>query len=202
MRGLVVRLMLSVCLAPLVSSLNGVIRAMAGVLGSGSTGEVSQNIATVTVLILAYAYWLTIWFGAVRWTARRRKRTGLAMLCSLLTGVAFVVFYICTTSTYMTTQALWYSPSIFQECQAPAIAVWLLGTTLVWRETAEERGQRMMEAVPAKMRLMGMVHCPNCTYNMTGLSAARCPECGTEYTLEALLAANLEDTDLDVPLRR
>lgn len=30
------------------------------------------------------------------------------------------------------------------------------------------------------------VFCPNCEYDLTGLSEARCPECGTQYTLNEL----------------
>lgn len=29
-------------------------------------------------------------------------------------------------------------------------------------------------------------HCPTCKYNMAGLTQCRCPECGTEYTLDQL----------------
>jgi hypothetical protein len=32
------------------------------------------------------------------------------------------------------------------------------------------------------------VHCPNCNYRMVGLHESRCPECGTSYTLDELLA--------------
>lgn len=198
MRGLVVRLMLSVCLAPLVSSLNGAARAMEGALPV-SVDWLAQYAAVVAVVIMTYVYWTAIWFGAVRWTARRRKLTVLAVLCSLLTGIGFVILYVGVNNTYSMGQVSWDTPNIFRECQAPAIAAWLLGTTLVWRETAGERRQRMH---PASQRLIGAVHCPNCTYNMTGLFVTRCPECGTQYTIETLLAANIEDADLDAPLRR
>jgi hypothetical protein len=32
------------------------------------------------------------------------------------------------------------------------------------------------------------VVCPNCGYNLTGLSGTRCPECGKQYTINELLA--------------
>ena len=34
-----------------------------------------------------------------------------------------------------------------------------------------------------------VVWCPSCGYNMTGLHEARCPECGTKYTLDELFSA-------------
>ncbi len=33
------------------------------------------------------------------------------------------------------------------------------------------------------------LHCPGCNYSMVGLREARCPECGSVYTLEELVAA-------------
>ncbi|MDB5303490.1 MAG: hypothetical protein JWM97_1039, partial [Phycisphaerales bacterium] len=33
------------------------------------------------------------------------------------------------------------------------------------------------------------VVCPTCGYNLTGLTATRCPECGSQFTLDELMAA-------------
>jgi predicted Zn-ribbon and HTH transcriptional regulator len=35
--------------------------------------------------------------------------------------------------------------------------------------------------------------CPNCGYNLTGLREARCPECGSQFTLDELFARVTED---------
>ena len=35
----------------------------------------------------------------------------------------------------------------------------------------------------------GAVPCPNCGYNLRGLTAADCPECGEKFTLEELVPA-------------
>ncbi len=51
-------------------------------------------------------------------------------------------------------------------------AVWLL-----WRN-GYERGWRAARDIPPT--------CPNCGYNLTGLTACRCPECGKQFTLETL----------------
>ncbi len=52
-----------------------------------------------------------------------------------------------------------------------------------WRETRAERANRL--------RLMGVnaIACPSCGYNLTGLSEARCPEYGSRFTLDQLVAS-------------
>jgi len=64
-----------------------------------------------------------------------------------------------------------------------AIVLWLIATVLIWRETPAERAARLA-ASPASA-----VACPNCGYNLTGLTESRCPECGSKFTLNELLAA-------------
>ena len=59
----------------------------------------------------------------------------------------------------------------------------LLSTIMVWRETELDRAQRLAQTSS------GILGCPHCGYNMTGLKIARCPECGIEYTLNELFAA-------------
>ena len=60
--------------------------------------------------------------------------------------------------------------------------VWVLGTVIVWRETPDERIARLA-AIGAT------VVCPLCGYNMAGLKTAVCPECGSAFTLDQLVAA-------------
>ena len=38
-----------------------------------------------------------------------------------------------------------------------------------------------------------VLFCPKCGYNMTGLYEARCPECGSRYTLDQLAAAQKQE---------
>jgi hypothetical protein len=61
--------------------------------------------------------------------------------------------------------------------------VWVLATVLIWRETPQERMQRLAAGGA------GTLACPICGYNMTGLREARCPECGVGMTLDELVAA-------------
>jgi hypothetical protein len=61
---------------------------------------------------------------------------------------------------------------------------WVLITVLLWRETARERFERLAGLGPGPT-----VSCPVCGYSLAGLREARCPECGTHFTLDQLLAA-------------
>ena len=62
--------------------------------------------------------------------------------------------------------------------------VWVLATVLVWRETPQERIERLIAAGT------DAVCCPVCGYNMTGLRESRCPECGSTFTLDQLLTTH------------
>lgn len=61
--------------------------------------------------------------------------------------------------------------------------VWLISTVFIWRETPAERGDRIHRSTTAA------IICPTCGYNLTGLNESRCPECGSGFTLDELLAA-------------
>ena len=50
-------------------------------------------------------------------------------------------------------------------------------------ETARERAERLNASGRD-----GVV-CPTCGYNLTGLTEPRCPECGSQFTLDQLLAS-------------
>jgi ssDNA-binding Zn-finger/Zn-ribbon topoisomerase 1 len=66
------------------------------------------------------------------------------------------------------------------------LPMWMASTALVWRETRVERRRRIAR------RGAGHVTCPECDYDLTGLREARCPECGTRYTLDQLFASAAE----------
>jgi hypothetical protein len=68
----------------------------------------------------------------------------------------------------------------FVGCVTAPLA-WLIAVTIVWRETPRERAARL------KSVNKDAIVCPKCGYNLTGLQGTRCPECGTQYTLDELL---------------
>jgi len=56
-----------------------------------------------------------------------------------------------------------------------AAGLWIGATAYLWRG--------------GPTRHIAKLPCPRCGYDMRGLHEARCPECGTQYTLDGLLAA-------------
>jgi len=116
--------------------------------------------------------WLILlWKSHIHWTSKRVYQTCLTIPAAMASGVVVVVL------------AGWYVPyglgnastllgSIIALACWPALAVW------VWREMPEERQRRIM-----------VVSCPKCGYDLHGLSECRCPECGQQYTIDQLYAA-------------
>ena len=115
-------------------------------------------------------YWYGLWRGSVNWDSRRTSWTwlyaGACIVAGLMVGV--------------TVAAIERDVGEFVGCVTAPI-LWLILVTLLWRETPRERAARL------KGTQKSAVVCPNCGYNLTGLQNTRCPECGTQYTLDELL---------------
>jgi len=62
------------------------------------------------------------------------------------------------------------------------LVVVMLFAFLLWRD-GYVRGWRAARAVPPT--------CPQCGYNLSGLSQCRCPECGATYELDKLWRASI-----------
>jgi hypothetical protein len=118
-------------------------------------------------------YWVMLWRGGVRWTARRRGMTLLAVIGSI--GVAAVVGAV--MGGVVEREFGWFIASV----TAPLL--WVVATVLAWRESSDERAARLANSG------RDAVVCPTCGYNLTGLREARCPECGTQFTIDQLLAS-------------
>jgi hypothetical protein len=128
--------------------------------------------AGVKAGLFVVAYWVMLWGKLVRWTAFRIAVT-LALLPVCAIG-AMIVFL----------RSDFYVPSVAASIISVGAAclTWLIGTTLIWRETTRERAERV------RATARGAVVCPTCGYNLTGLREARCPECGSSFTLDELMA--------------
>ena len=60
------------------------------------------------------------------------------------------------------------------------------GAILAWVQAGRKYARRQLTATAADGALD--LRCPSCGYRMVGLHESRCPECGTTYTLDELLA--------------
>ncbi len=141
--------------------------------------EVALMYAGAVSCVLFALAWFLVWRKMVQWTAKRIGWTfGVVMFSFVTAGLLCVFFELITRH--------WAEElGIFLGSLGWAMT-WLIGTSIVWRENARERGERL--------RRLGIhaVACPDCGYNLTGLKEAKCPECGAVYTLDQLYASIAE----------
>jgi len=126
--------------------------------------------------------WFLIWAGEVRWRPWRVVWTATLFGVSVLFGF--------TVGAILDSIVSFDEPAIIVGAMA-WLTLWLSGTPLVWRETRGERRERL-----ALLGVGGSLSCPTCGYPMRGLHEAKCPECGSRFTLEQLFAA-LTSRDAD-----
>ena len=116
-------------------------------------------------------YWVLLWRKSVRWEGRVGMTVVAAIVCAI---VGAVIGAICNTierdfGAFVGTTS--------------TILLWLVATCFLWRESPSERAERLNASGRD-----GVV-CPTCGYNLTGLTEPRCPECGSQFTLDQLLAS-------------
>ena len=121
-------------------------------------------------------YWIVLWHDMVPWNRRRVARTALATLLSLAGGAAVALACVAVNRQV--------PPPIAVMIGGGTVPItWVLSTVLIWRETAAERlGRLTAHGMP-------VLACPLCGYNLAGLTEARCPECGSSFTLEQIVLA-------------
>ncbi len=127
----------------------------------------------VTWLFIAI-YWILLWMRSVQWTPSRRLLTALSVLLCGVTGV------VAATGLNQIERGF---GTFVGTALAPLL--WLASTTFIFRESTAERTERVAGAKNALV-------CPNCGYNLTGLTTPRCPECGKQFTLDELVASQPE----------
>jgi hypothetical protein len=131
-------------------------------------------VTDVIIAVLFAICWVAIWSPQVTWTHTRRRLTACSLPASVAAasalGLALALLSDADELGVIVAGMAW-------------IVIWMASTVLIWRETRAERAARLRAITT------GTVCCLRCGYNMTGLHEARCPECGTQYTLNELLAA-------------
>ena len=122
------------------------------------------------------AYWVVLWWDMVQWNRRRVALTAGATVLCLLIGAAVAL------GSLALYPMLLLPPAVLIGGGTVPIT-WVLSTVLIWRETPAERMSRLTtHGAPA-------IACPLCGYNLAGLTQARCPECGAQFTLEQVFLA-------------
>jgi hypothetical protein len=123
-------------------------------------------------------YWCLLWRSGVNWNSSRVRRTILAALGASAFGGLAGVFAGLMVNNSDASFGIFVGGVL-------TIILWLVATVFIWRETTAERADRIKGAGKSA------ITCPTCGYNLTGLSEARCPECGSKFTLNELMTLQL-----------
>lgn len=182
MSQLIARILLSMLMFPVAV----LVAIMAAIIGDSfsrsmfnSYREREYSIAIGVTLIAWFfvaVYWVLLWRKLIRWNSTRIMATILSVP---------VIIVISVMIGAVIEGAMGRSgpgPGVFIACVSAPL-LWIFATILIWRETAAERADRI------KSSSTKALVCPTCGYNLTGLHEARCPECGTRFTLDELVAA-------------
>lgn len=184
MPRVVARLLITILLVPIAIVFHVAVGGLCSYLAYSVGGiwpdtEVLQAVLIVVGLAIAgtvslAVFWL-LWRGVVAWTPRRRAYTWrIAIYAALLAAAQavgwFVVFADPEKSSAIADAGIVLITLL-------VMIVWVI----VWIETPAERTKRLSVYGIAKAL------CPNCRYDMSGLTNLRCPECGQEYSLGGLI---------------
>jgi hypothetical protein len=187
MSRLVARILLSILMFPLAGLFYIVcIFVMETAIersGNYSQSREVQMVMTAGFLtwIVVAIYWCALWASAIGFTARRLRGTFFSAAGALVAGI---VTALLTWSLIRGSEGGSLGAFIGSVL---TIILWLIGTILAWQETAAERAARI------KASGKSTITCPKCGYNMTGLTESRCPECGSKFTLDELMAAQVHE---------
>ena len=174
MTKLIARLILAMLILPVSASL--FVFGFAAIISQSTGAPSSLSIVLLYLGLYTFVatYWILLWRTMIRWTRERVMRTFLAGVLAVLMSGAAAGFVFMVFRRSEPALVLLISGAIVP-------VVWVLATVLIWRETPAERIERLSSAGREA------ISCPVCGYNMTGLSEARCPECGTRFTLDQLV---------------
>jgi|GEM_PF-6241232 len=113
--------------------------------------------------------WVGVWRSAIRFTSH----------CQVLTGFAFLIFIFCSGSLLFINEDYWVQLLAF------GLGFWFISTGIIW-----SRFRRHSQVVDGDLDIRPT--CPACQYLLTGLAAARCPECGWAGNLEDVICVTAD----------
>ena len=174
MTNLLARILLAIMILPLAATVYVVV--VFSLISKPGNDAVAFIVATLLTAVFVVAYWLWLWRESVKWTGARIGRTLLASAGCVGVGALGAAFLNAVSNIHEESFAIFIAGLL-------SIVSWLPVTVLIWRETSQERMDRL------RLAAGDVLCCLRCGYNMTGLHEARCPECGTQYTLNQLFAA-------------
>lgn len=121
-----------------------------------------------SISIIPVAVWFWVWGGAVRWIGVR-PIIAVAVVGGLVLAVLAAFAVSITGWFFVLTILLVTGPTL----SVLGVAVLTLGC---WTAPPDDSP--------------GVVVCPECLYDLHMQQVCRCPECGTEFTIEELIAAD------------
>ncbi len=120
-----------------------------------------------------------VYVGALYWIWSRHRNSRpiwLAAAMTVGTWVAVLAACVGIDELFRGDEEALYT-AVCSVAGAVTLLIWLQ----IWRRYA---GGRVLYGQDGQIDL----RCPQCEYRMVGLSQARCPECGQQYTIDELVA--------------
>ena len=179
--GVVVRIIITIAVAFALTA--------ASVLGAylisfGSSRRIDDELFLLCLSIAGILYFgIILWI----WSHQRNKRPIFSAVAKTLGLWVVAIILMIGVSAALPRE----EPLIFAIFCAGA-AVTLLFWVEFWRHYA--RGRSLYDQ-NGSLNLL----CPECNYQMVGLREARCPECGSEYTLDRLFLRQNFQTLREIP---
>ncbi len=183
MPRLVARLIISVCMLPILAACAGFSAALSEELVRRSFNWQQRDpysvggflgVLVVWGLIGLGLFWL-IWRGVVCWNSARKHSTvrGIVygyLIMGALTAIGLLVLPFPEVGGPVGCVLIALAPPLI-------LIFWMFA----WTESPRERAKRL------GIENLRRVLCPNCKYDLSGLTNLSCPECGHHYTLGTLI---------------
>src|SRR5688572_10959555 len=127
------RILLTIVLFPLA----GILNFIAYIMVDDHLDSVPEVLVPVLITCaFVVSFWLLLWRKTVTWTRRRVRGTLIAAAAAVLAAAAVGVIVAFTVPYSADDVAVWVGCALMP-------LLWIAGTLRVWRETDEERSDRL-----------------------------------------------------------